>query len=150
MKCLKKAMAVCAVAAVLAPTGVLAETRIQSDIDYRRELMAAMDWNLVRIAQTLRHQRPYDAQRFAAEGRALAALAPLAWVAFVPGSDRGATKASVRIWREPQAFAKAVTRFQAATQALAQATSHAPFSQAARPLEQVASACRSCHHRFMR
>ncbi len=150
MKCLKKVMALCAVAAVLAPAAVLAETRIQSDIAYRRELMVAMDWNLVRIAQTLRHQRPYDPSRIAGEGRALAALAQLPWVAFVPGSDRGATKASVRIWQQPRAFAATVSHFEALTRTLAQAAAHAPLAASARPLERVADACRSCHHRFMR
>ena len=150
MKYLKKAMALWAVAAVLAPTVVTAETRIQSDISYRREIMAAMDWNLVRIAQTLRHERPYDPGRIAGEGRALAMLATLPWVAFVPGSDRGATKAAARIWQQPQAFEAAVTHFEAVTRELAQATARAPLAAAAHPLEQVADACRSCHHRFER
>lgn len=147
---LKKAAALVCLAATLAPCAVSAETRIQSDIAYRRELMAAMQWNLVRIVQTLRHQRPYDQARFAAEGQALASLASLPWVAFVPGSDSGATKASVRVWRQPRAFGAAVTHFEALARTLAQATSQGPLTRAARPLEQVATACRSCHHRFMR
>ncbi len=150
IKRLKKAAALVCLATMLTPYAVSAETRIQSDIAYRRELMAAMQWNLVRIAQTLRHQRPYDPARLAAEGQALAALAALPWVAFVPGSDRGATKASVRIWREPRAFGAAVTRFEALARTLAQATSQGPLTRAARPLERVAGSCRSCHHRFIR
>lgn len=150
MKRLKKAAALGAVILALAPCAVSAETRIQSDIAYRRELMAAMDWNLVRIAQTIRHQRPYDPARLGAQARALALLATLPWVAFVPGSDRGPTKADARIWQQPGAFQAAITHFEAVTRVLAKAAAQGPLAGVRRPLEGVAGACRSCHHRFMR
>lgn len=135
--------------AAVAPRA-LAETRIQSDIAYRKDLMFAMDWNLVRIAQMVRHQRPLDRNRLAYEGRALAALGVLPWTAFVPGSDYGETKAKPLIWQQGQAFQKAVLSFEAATRALQAATAQGRLSAVAHPLEEVARGCDSCHHRFMK
>ncbi|MDA8391170.1 MAG: cytochrome c [Gammaproteobacteria bacterium] len=126
-----------------------AQNRIQADIGYRKALMVAMQWNLVRIAQMLRHQRPYDALRLQSEAQAIAALSTMPWVAFVPGSDRGYTKAKAAIWRNPAGFSLRVRTFEAQA---AQLASAAPRGLAAvqRPLEAVARGCHACHERFMR
>ncbi|MHB8253391.1 MAG: c-type cytochrome [Acidiferrobacter sp.] len=143
---LSKMAAVCALVLGLAPLAAQAETRIQSDIGYRKDIMMAMDWNLVRIAQMARHQRPYNRARLASEGRALQALSTMPWVAFVPGSDRGFTKAEPRIWQQPRQFQNVIQRFESAAQRLAVATAQGNLAGIGRPLEQVAAGCHSCHH----
>jgi len=147
-------LAKAALAAVLGATLILprvhAETRIQSDINYRKDLMLAMDWNLVRIAQMVRHQLPYSRARLMREGSALQALSTLPWVAFVPGSDRGQTKAKPRIWQQPIPFRAAIRHFEAQVQALNVAAQSGNLAQIARPLQGTAESCKSCHHHFMK
>lgn len=127
-----------------------AETRIQSDIGYRKDIMMAMDWNLVRIAQMVRHQIPYNRDRLISEGQAIRALSTMPWVAFVPGSDTGYTKAEPRIWQRPVQFQAKIRNFERLAMPLAQATSQGQLANVARPLGAVAQGCRSCHHRFMK
>jgi cytochrome c556 len=127
-----------------------AETRIQSDIGYRKDIMMAMDWNLVRIAQMLRHQRPYNRDRLISEGQAIRVLSTMSWVAFVPGSDVGYTKAEPRIWQQPAQFQTKIRDFEQLAMQLDQATSQGQLANVARPLGAVAQSCRSCHHHFMK
>lgn len=127
-----------------------AETRIQSDIGYRKDLMFAMDWNLVRIAQMVRHQLPYNRARLANEGQALQALSNLPWVAFVPGSGVGQTKAKATIWQHPRAFQAATVHFEGLVRSLNAAAASGSLARVARPLQHVAQSCKSCHHRFLR
>lgn len=146
----RKTVALCALILNLSPMLAHAETRIQSDIDYRKDIMMAMDWNLVRIAQMVRHQRPYNRDRLVAEGQAIGELSTLPWVAFVPGSDRGYTKAEPRIWQQPGQFQNQIRQFESAALQLQQSTAQGNLAMAARPLGAVAQGCRSCHHHFMK
>lgn len=147
---LPKALGLFAVVLSLTHSVAHAETRIQSDIGYRKDLMFAMDWNLVRIAQMLRRQVPYNRARLAREGQALQALSNLPWVAFVPGSDVGQTKAKPGIWQHPRAFQADARHFEGLVQSLNAAAAGGSLARVARPLEQVAQSCKSCHHRFLR
>lgn len=147
---LPKAIGLVAVALSLALPVAHAETRIQSDIGYRKDLMFAMDWNLVRIAQMLRHQLPYNRARLATEGQALQALSNLPWAAFVPGSGVGQTKAKATIWQHPRAFQATTAHFEALVRSLNTAAASGSLARVARPLQQVAQGCKSCHHRFMK
>lgn len=146
----RKTIVLCALCLSFAPTITYAETRIQSDIDYRKDIMMAMDWNLVRIAQMVRRQIPYNRDRLIAEGRAIRELSTLPWVAFVQGSDRGDTKAEPRIWQQPSQFQVKIRQFEKVALQLEQSTSQAKLAGVARPLGEVAQGCRSCHHRFMK
>lgn len=146
----RKTIALCAVLLSSTPLLAQAETRIQSDIGYRKDIMMAMDWNLVRIAQMVRHQSPYNHDRLVAEGQALGELSRLPWVAFVPGSDAGYTKAASSIWQQPRQFQNQVQRFEAAALQLQQSTAQGNLAMAGRTLGAVAQGCRSCHHHFMK
>lgn len=143
-------VALCVLVLSLAPTLSCAETRIESDIGYRKDIMMAMDWNLVRIAQAVRHQIPYNRDRLIAEGQALQSLSTLPWVAFVPGSDHGATKAKPEIWRQAAQFQAHIRKFEQVAVQLEKSTSQGNLSGVAQPLTEVAQGCRSCHHRFMK
>ena len=140
----------CALLLSFIPIVAQAETRIQSDIGYRKDIMMAMDWNLVRIAQMLKHQRPYDRARLVSEARALQALSTMPWVAFVPGSDRGFTKAEPRIWQEPSQFQAKVQQFEKVAARLGASAAQGDLGRVGKPLEQVAESCHSCHHRFLK
>ncbi len=146
----RKIIALCALALSLAPTLSSAETRIESDIGYRKDIMMAMDWNLVRIAQAVRHQIPYNRDRVLAEGRAIRTLSTLSWVAFVPGSDHGPTKAEPKIWQQAVQFQAHIRKFEQVAVQLEKSTAQGNLSGIAQPLTDVAQSCRSCHHRFMR
>ncbi len=146
----RKTIALCTLLLNFTPMLAQAETRIQSDIDYRKDIMMAMDWNLVRIAQMVRHQSPYNRDRLIAEGQAIRELSTLPWVAFVPGSDRGNTKAEPRIWQQPIQFRAKIRQFEKVALQLGQSTSQAKLAGVARPLGEVAQGCRSCHHHFMK
>jgi len=134
----------------LVPLLSQAETRIQSDIGYRKDIMMAMDWNLVRIAQMLRHQRPYDRARLLSEAHALQALSTMPWVAFVPGSDRGFTKARPQIWQARSQFQAHALRFEKTVAQLSVSAAQGPLGDIAKPLERVVQGCHSCHHRYMK
>ncbi len=126
-----------------------AETRMQADIGYRKAVMVALQWNLIHIAQMLRHQRPYNAAALQSEAQAISALSAMPWAAFVPGSDRGRTRAKFTIWQNPAAFSREVRNFESEAADLAAAAPHG-LAAVGRPLMAVAHGCHACHHRFSR
>lgn len=140
----------CALAITLSPLVARAESRIAADIGYRKDVMMAMDWNLVRVADMLRHTRPYNQSELVSETRALAALSQMSWAAFVPGSDRGFTKAKPSIWQHPKRFQAQEQRFEQATAFLAATARQGNLRTTGIALEKVAHGCHSCHVGFKR
>lgn len=150
MKQVKYFMVISSLILSLTPLIARAESRIAADIGYRKDVMMAMDWNLVHIAGMLRHTRPYNQAQLVSEARALNALSQMSWAAFVPGSDRGFTKAKERIWQDPSQFQAEEQKFERATAFLSTAAIQGNLRNTTIALGQVAHGCHSCHVGFKR
>lgn len=90
----------------------------------------------------------YDADKFAAQAKALAELKDGPWQYFGPDTNYPPTHAKSAVWSEPERFAKARQDFLQAADQLAEASRSRDAKTVKAAYEVVHESCRSCHKAF--
>ena len=75
-------------------------------IKYRRAVMTVMGTHFGRIAGMANGKIAFDPKAAAESADIALMMSKLPFVAFVPGTDKGETKAEPKIWTEPDKMAK--------------------------------------------
>lgn len=114
-------------------------------IKYRQNVMKALGAHTSSIAAILRNQVDYGAHlNVHAEG--LATMAPLVSDVFPEDSALGETDALDAVWEQPDAFAEAVQRLEAAAAAMRAAV--ADDGDVGAAFRDLGGACKHCHDNF--
>jgi cytochrome c556 len=82
------------------------------------------------------------------DARTVEFISRLPWEGFVPGSERGETRAKDDIWFEEERFRKLATELQSRTGALAKAAETGNLQRLKVAVEDMRDTCNSCHKAF--
>lgn len=101
-----------------------------------------------RLLQTVEGDRPFDAKQVIADAKNVELLSRLPWEGFVPGSERGETKAKEDIWFEEERFKKLSNDLETKTSQLSKASETGDLKRIKLAFEQTRDTCNSCHKEF--
>ncbi len=117
-------------------------------IKYRKAGLTVMAAHFGRVAAMANGRVPYDAKVAADNAEIASMVSRLPFAGFVPGSDKGDTKARPEVWSDTPGFAAAATKMQDEMAKLA-ATAKTGNAGDLRPaVGAVASACKACHDKY--
>lgn len=136
-----------AAAAAALVIGLATAALAQGDVvRQRQEAMKAMDGQFDIAAAMMRGRQPFDAAKVEGVFRVLKEKSVGYAALFPAGSNTGDSKATPAVWRDPAAFAAAVSGFQKLVAENAAKAATAQGFKAA--FTAVADGCRSCHQTY--
>ena len=136
-------------AAIFASGSVLANGAKPEDaIKYRRAAFSAMGWQMGGMAAMVKGEKAFDKAEFAKLSSRLAALSEMPWEAFVPGSDKGDTKAKPELWKEMDKVKAGADKFQAESKKLADLAKGGDEKAIKAQFAEVGKTCKACHDNY--
>jgi len=141
-----------ALAVIASGAGVVGSAQAQQKpedvIKYRKAVMTVQAWNMRPLALMVKGQQPYDAALFAWYAGVIQSTSFMLPDAFLPGSDKGDTKAKPEIWKDAAKFKQTVDSFNADATKLVAATKDGTLDASKGPFGALAKNCGSCHNEF--
>jgi len=117
-------------------------------IKYRKAAFTVMASHFGRLGPMAQGKVPFDA-KVAADNIAIATtMSTLPFAGFVPGTDKGDTKAKSEIWAETEKFNGAAKKMQDAMAALNVAAKSGNADQFKAAFGETGKACKGCHDDF--
>jgi cytochrome c556 len=101
MKCL---MQLLLLASFAASAQVAVAQKPEDAIKYRQGVYSVIGWNFGSMAAMVKGEKEWDQQLFARNAEIVAFMSKLPAEGFIPGSDRGNTKAKPEIWQNMSDF----------------------------------------------
>jgi len=141
--------ALAAAAAVLA-TGASAQSfqKPEDAIKYRRSSFTLLAAHFGALGAMANGKAPFDAQAAARHGDVIALVSHLPFNAFVPGSDKGETRAAPEIWTEQAKFKAGAEKMQDAVGKVAVAAKSGNLDSLKAAFGPAAQTCKACHDNF--
>jgi len=123
-------------------------TREEAAIKFRRSALTTMSWYFGQMARVTKGDAPYDKAAFAKNAEYVAFLSKLPKEGFIPGTDKGETKAKPEIWTDADKFKEAYDRLVNESAKLAEVAKDGNFDSIKEQFGKVQKACKSCHEDF--
>jgi cytochrome c556 len=117
-------------------------------IKYRQGALFVMAQHFGRIGAMANGRVPFDAKAAADNAEMVQTLSHLPWAGFVPGSDKGNTKAEAAVWSEAPKFKAASEKMQAEVAKLAAAAKTGNLDNLKAAFGPAAASCKACHDDF--
>lgn len=124
-----------------------AETKEEKAIDYRQGVMTAIGWNFGPIGAMVKGEQPFDKNVVARNAEFIAVLSKMAPDGFIPGSDKGQTKAKPEAFTDVK-FKGGMEKFQTEAAKLAEVAKTGNMDQIKPQFGEVAKTCKACHDNF--
>ncbi len=144
----KRPLLAAAVAALGMTSAFAAQDPMENAISARKAAFKLIATNFGPMGAMAKGEMPFSDDVFAKRAINLKALSTMPWEFFVPGSDKGATKAKPEIWNDTPGFNDRAVAFEREVAKLAEAAGggdqKAMFSQFAK----TAKTCKGCHNDF--
>ena len=139
-----------ATAAGLLAAGASAQSfqKPEDAIKYRRSAMTVMATHFGVLGAMANGRIPYDAQVAARNADIVAMVSHLPFAGFVPGSDKGETRAKPEIWTEQARFKGNAEKMQEAIAKLAAAAKTGSVENLKAAFGPAAQTCKACHDTF--
>ena len=141
-----------ALAVIASGAGVVGSAQAQQKpadvIKYSKAVMTVQGWNMRPMALMVKGQQPYDAALFAWYAGVIQSTSFMLPDAFLPGSDKGDTRARPEIWKDAGKFKETMDRFNADTLKLVAASKAGTLDAVKGPFGAVAKNCGGCHDAF--
>jgi len=93
-------------------------------------------------------EKPYDAAAFARHAEIVAFMSKLPIEGFIPGSDKGETKAKPEIWSDMDDFKAKLEKMQNEAAKLAEVAKGGDFNAVKAQLGETGKACKACHDKY--
>ena len=137
-------------AALLLATGVSAQSfqKPEDAIKYRQGAFRVMSAHFGVIGAMANGKAPFDAQAAARSADVIALVSHLPFAGFVPGSDKGETRAKPEIWTEQVKFKGNAEKMQDAVGKLAVAAKSGNLDTMKAAFGPAAQTCKACHDDF--
>lgn len=137
-----------ATAAVMSSPAMAQFQKPDDAVKYRKAAFTLMAAHFSRVGAMASGRAPFDAQ-VAQDNAALAeTLGKLPWAGFVPGTDRGQTRAKPEIWTEQAKFQEGAQRMQKEMAALAAATKTGNLDAIKAAFGPAQQSCKACHDAY--
>jgi len=122
--------------------------KAEDAVKYRKSVMFVMAQNFGRVAAMANGKMAFDA-KVAADSAAVAEyMSKLPWPGFVPGTDKGETKAKPEIWTEKAKFDDYASKMQTEMAKLAAVAKTGNVDNIKAAVNATGGACKSCHDDF--
>lgn len=145
---MKKLCMGAAVIASLMAGNATAQVKPEDAIKYRKGAFAIMGWNFGVLAAMAKGERPHDKDEAARRAATIAFVSKLPAEGFIPGSDKGETKAKPEVWAEMDDFKAKMEKMQAETAKLAETAKGGDLNALKAQVGETGKACKSCHDKF--
>ena len=117
-------------------------------IKYRKAAMSVMGAHVGRIFAMANGKVPFDAQAVADNAEMAAAMSKWQFSGFVPGSDKGETKAEPKLWTEMDKFREKVDKSQDDMVKLNAAAKTGNIDVIKAAVGAVGQSCKACHDSY--
>jgi cytochrome c556 len=140
---------------VLLVAGIVGTAQAQSPfarpedaIKYRQSALFVMGQHFGRIGAVVKGERPYNKEEVIKNAAIAAQMSSLHWEAFVPGTDKGNTRAKPEIWSNPAKFKSAAEKMEQEMEKLASVTNGGDLNAIKAQFGETGKACKACHDDF--
>ena len=144
-----KVLTLAAAAAALMTLAVPASAQFakpEDAIKYRQSALFVMGQHFGRVGAMATGRAPFDAKVAADNAEVVASMAKLPWVAFGPGTDKGAVnKSNPEVWSEQAKFKEAGEKLIAESTKLAAAAKTGNLDTVKTAFNATAASCKACH-----
>jgi cytochrome c556 len=123
-------------------------SREESAIKFRRSGFTTMTWYFGPMGRMVKGDMPYDKALFARNAEYVAFLSKLPKDGFIPGTDKGDTKAKPEIWSKADKFKEAYDRMENETAKLAEVAKGGNLDAIKKQFGEVRKTCKACHDDF--
>lgn len=139
-----------ATAATLLAAGASAQTfqKPEDAIKYRQGAFRVMSAHFGVLGAMANGKAPFDAQAAARSADVIALVSHLPFAGFVPGSDKGETRAKPEIWTEQAKFKEHQDRLVGDMQKLSAAAKSGSLDQLKAAWGPNSGSCKACHDNF--
>ena len=117
-------------------------------IKYRRAVMTVMANHFGRVAAMANGKIAFDPKAAAGSAEIALTMSKLPFVAFIPGTDKGETKAEPKIWTEPDKFKTAAEQMQENMVKLQAAVRSGNLDAIKAAVGDTGKACKNCHDNY--
>ena len=117
-------------------------------IKYRQSALFVMGQHFGRIGAVVKGERPYNKDEVIKNAAIAEQMSSLHWEAFVPGTDKGNTRAKPEIWSNPGKFKSAAEKMESEMNKLASVTRTGDLSAIKVQFGETGKACKACHDDF--
>lgn len=117
-------------------------------IKYRKAAFTVMGTHFGRVAAMANGKIPFDAKVAAENAEIATIMSKLPYAGFVPGSDKGDTKAEPKIWTEMDKFNAAATTMQEAMAKLNVAAKGGNLDAIKAAVGETGKSCKACHDNY--
>ena len=142
-------LALAAAALTLATTAAAQSFQKPEDaIKYRRSALTVLAAHFGTLGAMANGRAPYDAAQAARSGEVVQLVSTLPWAGFVPGTDKGDTRAKPEIWTEQAKFKEHQDRLVSDMQKLAAAAKTGSLDNLKAAWGPNSGGCKACHDNF--
>jgi cytochrome c556 len=143
-------VALASLAATLATSASAQFRKPEDAIKYRQSVMTVQGRAFYgSIGGMANGRTPYDPKVAAENAELVAALSRLPWIAFGPGTDKGApTDAKAAVWTDPAKFKELADKMQAEAAKLAAVAKTGNLDNLKTAYAATREACKACHDAF--
>jgi cytochrome c556 len=131
-----------------APASGQSFQKTEDAIKYRRGAFTVLAAHFGALGAMANGRAPFDAQAAARHGDVVALASHLPFNAFVPGSDKGETRARAEVWSENAKFKSATEKMQGEMQKLAAASKTGNLDNLKDAFRSAGATCKACHDDF--
>ena len=137
-----------AVCGALVSGTAFAQIKPEDAIKYRQGVYRVIGWNFGPMAAMAKGEKPYDAAAFARHAEIVAYMSKLPLEGFLPGTDKGETKAKPEIWENMDDFKSKLEKMQNEAARLAEVAKGGDFNAVKAQLGETGKACKACHDKY--
>lgn len=148
---MKHVLGIAALAALCATSGLAAaqqQTKPEDVIKFRQGAYRVIGWYMGPLGQMVKGQRPFDQAVFTRNSGVIEQMSHVVPEAFLPGSDKGETRAKPEIWQQQDKFKSAMDRFQSEAAKMSEVSKQGNPDQIKNQFGALAKACSNCHDQF--
>ena len=117
-------------------------------IKYRKAAFTVMATHFGRVAAMANGRIPFDAKAAADNAEIATLMSKLPYAGFVPGTDKGETKAEPKIWTEMDKFDAAKTRMQEEMAKLNVVAKGGNLDAIKAAVGETGKSCKACHDNY--
>jgi len=117
-------------------------------IKYRKAALTVMATHFGRVAAMAQGKIPFDAKAAAENIEIATTMSKLPFVAFLPGTDKGETRAEPKIWTETDKFNAAATKMQEEMAKLNVAAKSGDLDKIKAAVGDTGKSCKACHDNY--
>ena len=117
-------------------------------IKYRKSALFVMAQHFGRVAAMANGKIPFDAKAAADNAEIATSMSKLPYVAFIPGTDSGDTKAQPKIWTEKDKFDAAASKMQEEMAKLNDIAKGGNIDAIKAQVGETGKACKACHDTY--